>query len=301
MMNFLSVEDFSKAQIEEIFEIADDLKANKAEVALKEGSIAVLLFEKPSTRTRISFEVAMKQLGGNCIYVDPQTTQLSRGETWADTAKVLSSYVNFLICRLYKHEDLLEIAANSTVPVINALTDQEHPAQALGDLYTIKESKGKLKGLKIALLGDTANNTFNSLMMASTMMGMEVALVGPKANIPNPNFVAKAKEHGIVKSFDDVEEGVEGADILYTDTFVSMGEEKEADLRRKLFMPYQINKKVLSWANSKAVVMHPLPAHRGEEITGEVLDGKQSIAFEQAKNKLLIEKAIILYIAGKEL
>ncbi len=299
-MNFLSVEDFSKAQIEEIFHIADDLKAGKEKLALKEGAIAVLLFEKPSTRTRISFEVAMAQLGGNYIYVDPITTQLSRGETWGDTAKVLSSYVDFIICRLYKHETLMEIAKNSTVPVINALTDQEHPAQALGDLYTIKESKGKLKGLKMALLGDTANNTFNSLMIAGTMMGMEIALVGPKANIPTAKFVAKAKEYGIVKSFDDIEEGVDGADILYTDTFVSMGEEAEADLRRKLFMPYQINAAVLKMASSKAIVMHPLPAHRGEEITGDVLDGKQSIAFQQAKNKLLIEKAIILYIAGKE-
>ncbi|MDE1827867.1 MAG: ornithine carbamoyltransferase [Candidatus Micrarchaeota archaeon] len=300
MMNFLSVEDFSKSQIEEIFKIADELKEGKCELALKPGAIAVLLFEKPSTRTRISFEVAMAQLGGNYIYIDPVTTQLSRGETWSDTAKVLSSYVDFIICRLYRHETLLEIAKSSTVPVINALTDQEHPAQALGDLYTIRESKGRLKGLKMALFGDTANNTFNSLMIAGAMMGMEIALIGPKANVPNVKFVSKAKEYGIVKLFDDLEEGVEGSDVLYTDTFVSMGEEAEADLRRKLFMPYQINKKVLEMADSKAVVMHPLPAHRGEEITGDVLDGKQSIAFEQAKNKLLIEKAIVLYIAGQE-
>ena len=300
MINFLSVEDFSKIQIEEIFDIANDLKAGREEIALKEGAIAVLLFEKPSTRTRISFEVAMAQLGGNYIYVDALTTQLSRGESWADTAKVLSSYVDFIICRLYKHEDLVEIAKNSSVPVINALTDQEHPTQALADLYTIAEKKGKLKGLKISLLGDIANNTFNSLMIACTMMGMEVSLVGPKGYTPNVKFVSKAKEYGIVRTYDNIEDGVEGADVLYTDTFVSMGEETEAILRRRLFMPYQLNAKVLKLADLKAIVMHPLPAHRGEEITGDVLDGKQSVAFQQSKNKLLIEKAIILYIAGKE-
>jgi len=300
-MNFLSVEDFSKAQIEEIFDIADNLKDGKMELALKPGSIAVLLFEKPSTRTRISFEVAMAQLGGHYIYVDPRTTQLSRGENWADTAKVLSSYVDFIIARLYSHDDLLEMAKNSTVPVINALTEAEHPTQALADLYTIREHKEKLRGLKIAMFGDTANNTFNSLMIACTMMGMEVALIGPKGYLPSTKFVAKAKEYGIVKVFDSIEEGVDGADILYTDTFVSMGEEHESDLRKRLFMPYQINSKVLALANPKAIVMHPLPAHRGEEITADVLDGKQSVAFEQAKNKLLIEKAIILYIAGKEI
>ncbi|MDE1845975.1 MAG: ornithine carbamoyltransferase [Candidatus Micrarchaeota archaeon] len=301
MMHFLSVEDFSKAQIEEIFDIADDLKKNKAPISLKQGSIAVLLFEKPSTRTRISFEVAMAQLGGHYIYVDPRTTQLSRGENWADTAKVLSSYVDFIIARLYSHKDLNEMAKNSSVPVINALTEDEHPTQALADLYTIREKKGKLKGLKIAMFGDTANNTFNSLMIACTMMGMEVALIGPKGYLPSTRFVAKAKEYGIVKVYDDIEEGVEGADVIYTDTFVSMGEEHDSELRKKLFMPYQVNGTVLKMASPRAIVMHPLPAHRGEEITGEVLDGKQSVAFDQAKLKLLIEKAIILYIAGKEI
>ncbi|MDE1846518.1 MAG: ornithine carbamoyltransferase [Candidatus Micrarchaeota archaeon] len=301
MMHFLSVEDFSKSQIEEIFEIADDLKKGKERLSLKKGAIAVLIFEKPSTRTRISFEVAMAQLGGNYIYVDPRTTQLSRGESWGDTAKVISSYVDFIIPRLFHHSDLLEIAKNSSVPVINALTDLEHPTQALGDLYTIRQYKRKLHGLKMSLLGDTANNTFNSLILAGTKMGMEIALVGPANYIPHPKFVAKAKEYGILKMSDDVEEGVDGSDVLYTDTFVSMGEEGEADLRRKLFMPYQLNAKVLRMADEKAIVMHPLPAHRGEEITAEVLDGKQSVVFEQAKNKLLIEKAIILYIASKEL
>ena len=300
-MHFLSVEDFSKSQIEEIFEISDEIASGKSRLALKEGAIAVLLFEKPSTRTRISFEVAMAQLGGNYIYIDPSTTQLSRGESWADTAKVISSYVDFIIPRLYHHEDLLEIAKNSSVPVINALTDQEHPTQALGDLLTIRKNKKKLKGLKIAMLGDTSNNTFNSLIMASTKMGMEVSLIGPKTNFPNPKFLAKAKEYGIVRTTDDIEEGVEGADVLYTDTFVSMGEEAEASLRKKLFMPYQLNERVLEMAAPKAIVMHPLPAHRGEEITAEVIDGSQSVVFEQAKNKLLIEKSVILYIADKEL
>lgn len=299
-MHFLSVEDFSKVQMEEIFAIADDINNNKSTLALKEGSIAVLLFEKPSTRTIVSFEVAMAQLGGNFIYVDTRSTQLSRGESWADTAKVLSSYVDFIIARLFKNDDLIQIAKNSSVPVINALTDLEHPTQALADLYTIRAHKKKLKGLKMALMGDVANNTFNSLMLAGAKLGMEISLIGPKAYNPNPKIVAKAKEYGIVRATDEVEEGVDGVDILYTDTFVSMGEEAESDLRRKLFMPYQLNAKVLKQADSDAIVMHPLPAHRGEEITADVLEGKQSVVFEQAKNKLLIEKAVILFIAGKE-
>ena len=300
-MHFLSADDVSKQQIEEIFKIADELKFGKTGLELKAGAIAVLLFEKPSTRTMISFEVAMAQLGGNFIYVDSRTTQLSRGESWADTAKVMSSYVDFIIPRLFRHDDLLQIAANSSVPVINALTDQEHPTQALADIYTIREIKKSLKGLKIALLGDIANNTFNSLMMIATKLGMEVALVGPKGYYPSAKFLTKAKEYGIAKVYDGIEEGVEGSDVLYTDTFISMGEENETAQRRKLFMPYQINPGVLALANPKAIVMHPLPAHRGEEITAEVIDGKQSVVFQQAKNKLLIEKAIILYIAGKEL
>jgi len=298
-MNFISVADLSKEEISEIFNIADDLKHGKVEIALKEDAVAALIFEKPSTRTRVSFEVAMAQLGGHSIYIDSRTSQLSRGESIADTAKVLSGYVDFIIARLYKHEDIVELANNATVPVINALTDLEHPCQALSDLYTIQEVKKKLRGLKLAFVGDIAANTANSLMLAGAKMGMEIALVGPKNYMPNTFYFTKAREYSKVEIYNNIREGVSDADVIYTDTFVSMGQEAEAEERRKLFAPYQVNKTLLSYAKKDTIVMHCLPAHRGEEITDDVLDGPQSVVWQQARNKLLIEKAILLYLSEK--
>jgi len=298
-MNFISVADLSKEEISEIFNIADDLKHGKVEVALKEDAVAALIFEKPSTRTRVSFEVAMAQLGGHSIYIDSRTSQLSRGESIADTAKVLSGYVDFIIARLYKHDDILELANNATVPVINALTDLEHPCQALSDLYTIQEVKKKLRGLKLAFVGDIAANTANSLMLAGAKMGMEIALVGPKSYMPNTFYFTKAREYSKVDIYNNIREGVSDADVIYTDTFVSMGQEAEAEERKKLFAPYQVNKTLVSYAKKDAIVMHCLPAHRGEEITSDVLDGPQSVVWQQAKNKLLVEKAILLYLSEK--
>ncbi len=298
-MNFISIADISKEDIQRIFDIADDLKQGRSEIALKEDSVAALIFEKPSTRTRVSFEVAMAQLGGHSIYIDSRTSQMSRGESIADTAKVLSQYVDFIIARLYKHDDIIEFAKNATVPVINALTDLEHPCQALSDLYTIQEVKKKLRGLKLSFVGDIAANTANSLMLAASKMGMEVALVGPKNYMPNTFYFTKAREYSKVGVYDNIKEGVEDSDIIYTDTFVSMGQEAEAEERKKLFAPYQVNKTLVSYAKKDAIVMHCLPAHRGEEITSDVLDGKQSVVWQQAKNKLLIEKAILLYLSEK--
>ena len=299
-MNFLSIGDLSKEEILRIFEIADNLKEGKSEMALKEDAVAALIFEKPSTRTRVSFEVAMAQLGGHSIYIDSRTSQLSRGESISDTAKVLSGYVDFIIARLYRHDDLLELAANASVPVINALTDLEHPCQALSDLYTVLEVKKRFKGLKLAFVGDIAANTANSLMLGGAKLGMEIALVGPKGYAPNTLYFSKAREYSKVGVYDSIEEGVSDADIVYTDTFVSMGQEEEAEKRRKLFAPYQVNKKLMSYAKKDAIVMHCLPAHRGEEITDEVIDGPQSVVWQQAKNKLLLEKAVLLYLSEKE-
>ena len=298
-MNFISVADLSKEEITEIFNIADDLKHERVGIALKEDAVAALIFEKPSTRTRVSFEVAMAQLGGHSIYIDSRTSQLSRGESIADTAKVLSGYVDFIIARLYKHDDIVELANNATVPVINALTDLEHPCQALSDLYTIQEVKKKLRGLKLAFVGDIAANTANSLMLAGAKMGMEIALVGPKNYMPNTLYFTKAREYSKVDIYNNIREGVSDADVIYTDTFVSMGQEAEAEERKKLFAPYQVNKTLVSYAKKDAIVMHCLPAHRGEEITSDVLDGPQSVVWQQAKNKLLVEKAILLYLSEK--
>ncbi len=299
-MNLLSVDDLNKEQVNEIFEIADELKNGKVELSLKDAILA-LLFEKPSTRTRVSFEVAITQLGGHAIYIDARTSQLSRGESISDTAKVLSGYVNFIAARLYKHEDLIELANNTSIPVINALTDLEHPCQALSDLYTIQSFKKKLKGIKLAFIGDIAANTANSLMLLGAKMGMEIALIGPKNYPPNSKYFTKAQEYGIVNVYSDPKEGLADADVLYTDTFVSMGQENETEQRRKLFALYQLNKKMLDYAKPDAVVMHCLPAHRGEEITADVLDGPRSIIWPQSNNKLLVEKAILLYLSAHSL
>lgn len=294
-MHLLSSADLSKKEIGNIFRIADEFNGGVYSF-IDSGTTLALLFERPSTRTRVSFESAMAKLGGVPIYIDSSTSQLSRGETIGDTARVLSSYVDMIAARMYKHSDLLELAKSSSVPVINALTDLEHPCQALSDLYTVKQVKGRLEGVRIAFVGDIAANTANSLMVSATMLGAEIALIGPKGYAPNKTYLQLAKKNGKVDVYSDLKEGLSCADVIYTDTFVSMGQEKEAAERKKLFADYQVTAKALGYAKKDAVVMHCLPAHRGEEITGDVLDGKRSIVWQQAENKMLIEKAIILYL-----
>lgn len=299
-MNFLSSMDLSKENIKEIFGIADSIVSGNEELMLKEHATVALFFEEPSTRTRVSFEAATAQLGGMPIYIDAHTSQAARGEALSDTAKVLSSYCDFIVIRINNHDDLLAMASNSSVPVINALTSLEHPTQALADCYTITKKKGALSGLRIAFMGDIAQNTANSLMLTATKLGASVSLVGPKDCKPNTVCFSKAREYGEVTVFDSIEEGLSGADIVYTDTFVSMGDEAEAAKRRALFTPYQLNMESLSHAKKDSLVMHPLPAHRGEEISADVIDGKRSIVWEQAANKMLLEKALLLYLAGQE-
>lgn len=296
-MNLLSSMDLSKESIRDIFKLADNLNSGKEELALKEEAVVALFFEEPSTRTRVSFEAAVAQLGATAIYIDAHTSQIVRGEALADTAKVLSSYCDFIAVRINDHDQLMTIAQNSSVPVINALTSLEHPTQALADCYTIFKSKGNLNNLRIAFIGDIAQNTANSLMLTAVQMGAKISLVGPKDCKPNTLYLNKGREYGEVDVFDSIEEGLEGADIVYTDTFVSMGDEADAAQRKQMFAPYQLNEKALSYAKKDALVMHPLPAHRGEEITADVLDGPRSIVWDQAKNKLVIEKAIILYLS----
>lgn len=294
-MHLLSSLEISEKEIDSIFHIADEFNGGVYSF-LDSGTTLALLFERPSTRTRVSFESAMVKLGGMPIYIDASTSQLSRGETIGDTARVISSYVDMIAARMRRHSDLVELAKYSSVPVINALTDLEHPCQALSDLYTIKEVKGKVEGMRIAFVGDVADNVANSLMVSATRLGASVALVGPKGYKPNGKYLSAARKSGKVDLYTDPKEGLKGADVVYTDTFVSMGQEKEAEKRKKLFAAYQVNGKMLGYAKKDAIVMHNLPAHRGEEITSEVLDGKQSVVWKQAKNKMLIEKAIILYL-----
>lgn len=306
-MHFLSVNDFSRDQMNEIFDIADEISTGKRITSFKEGSTLALLFEKPSTRTRVSFEVAMARLGGRSIYIDKKTSQMSRGEPLADTARTLSLYVDFVAARMEHHEDLVEFANNSTIPVINALTDLEHPTQSMADLYTISNAKKRLKGVRIAFTGDIAQNTCNSLMLAAVKLGAEMALVGPKDYPPNPEYLTRSREYGVVDIFDTMEEGLAGADIVYTDTFASLTDtfgsvnQNEVERRKKMFAKYQVNASALKYADKDALVMHCLPAFRGQEITADVLDGSRSIVWDQARNKLLLEQAILMYLSEKSM
>lgn len=298
-MNYTSTKDLSLKQIFEIFALANMLKGRRDPILLKKRPVLLLLFEKPSTRTRVSFEAAIAQLGGSAIGVDARTSQLSRGETLGDTAHVTSLYVDAIAARLYRHSDIIELAENSTVPVINALTDLEHPCQALSDMYTVKDIFKKTQGLRIGFVGDIATNTANSLMIIASKLGVDISLVGPKECKPNSDFVEEARKFSSVSVFNDMKAGLKGCDVVYTDTFVSMGQENEEAKRKKLFAPYQLNAQAMKFANSDAKVMHCLPAHRGEEITSDVLDGKNSVVWRQAANKMLLEKAILLYLLNK--
>jgi len=299
-MNLLSIWEMDGRALEQYVSLAEEVKKNRSKYAhALDGKTLAMVFEKSSTRTRVSFEAGMTQLGGHAIYFDFTTSQLSRGETMHDTAKTLGRYADIIMARLYKHADALEIARHAGVPVINGLTDLEHPCQALSDLLTMKE-KGKLrKGAKFAFVGDCAFNMANSLMLACAKSGMEVALVCPKGYPPNQQFVKEARRFGKVEIYGDPAAGVKGADVVYTDTWISMGMDEEKAERTKAFSPYQVNDELLAGAKSDCIVMHCLPAHRGLEITNEVMDGKQSVVFDQAENRLHMQKAIMLKLTGK--
>lgn len=300
MRHFLSINDISKDEILEIFRITDEIKSGK-EDGLLLGKKLALFFQKASTRTHVSFESAMLELGGNSVYLDAHTMQVSRGETYEDTARTLSLYVDFLAARLFRQEDLVALSRAASIPVINALTELEHPCQALSDIYTMREmlKEEELASMKVAFMGDIDTNTAHSLMLAATKLGIEVAMVGPKSVNINGNYLRMAQKQGKVKVFDDIKKGLHGSDFVYTDTWVSMGQEEDAERRMRLFEPYQLNKKALAHAKKGAFVMHCLPAHRGEEITAEVLDGKQSIVWTQAKNKMYVEAAILVFLELK--
>jgi len=266
------------------------------------GKSLAMIFEKASTRTRVSFEVGMSQLGGHAVNLSPQDTQLGRGETIADTAKVLSRYVDAVMYRAYRHEDMVELARNATVPVINGLDDLEHPCQIISDLFTILEVKKKLKGLKIAYVGD-GNNVCNSLLLGAAIVGAHISVGCPVTNRPNSGILKEAERiarttGSQVEIVVDPRKAVTDADIVYTDVWVSMGMEKEKAEREKLFRPYQVNAALVKRAKPDAIVMHCLPAHRGLEITDDVIDGPQSVVFDQAENRLHAQKAVLARLMG---
>jgi ornithine carbamoyltransferase len=292
--DFLTVMDLSFNELNGLLKRSIDLKkgidANKCPLI---GKSIGLLFEKASTRTRISFEVGIYQLGGQAIYMNPREIQIGRGETLHDTAKVMSRYLRGVIIRTFSHKTLEEIARYSSVPVINGLSDKHHPCQALADLMTILEKKGKLEGIKLAFVGD-GNNVANSLIEASSITKIKMKIACPKGYEPVPDVLKRAK--GYVEVLNDPFKAVENADVVYTDVWVSMGQEKEALKKKKKFKKYQINKEVLGQAKKDAIVLHCMPAHRGEEITDEVMDGPQSVVFDQAENRLHTQKALLEFL-----
>ena len=260
-----------------------------------EGKVLAMIFEKPSTRTRVSFEVGMYQLGGATLYLESGSTQLGRGESIADTARVLSRYVDAVVIRAYSHEAVEEFARFSSVPVINGLTDRFHPCQILSDLFTLQERLGGIKQLRIAYVGD-GNNVANSWIEAANILGFRLVLACPEGYDPDPGVLGKASKNVLLER--DPRKAVKGAQVVYTDVWVSMGQESEKEERRRLFAPYQVNELLLEKAAPDALVMHCLPAHRGMEITDEVIDGARSIVFDQAENRLHVQKAILELLIG---
>jgi ornithine carbamoyltransferase len=295
--HFLRISDLTKKELESLFKRASKLKAEKnsgrRSASLRGKSIG-LVFEKLSTRTRVSFEVAISDLGANPLYLNPNDLQLGRGETISDTAKILSSYLDGVILRTYEQERLEEFARSADIPVINALTDLEHPTQIVSDLFTIQETGIDLGKMKLAYIGD-GNNVVNSFIGAAAIMGFRLSIAAPRGYEPDLKAINEKASHGRprIEILNDPAEAAAGADVLYTDVWVSMGQEKDAAKRKKIFRPYQINNKLLSHAKKNVYVMHCLPAHRGEEITNEVADGPNSIIFRQAENKLHAGKAIL--------
>ncbi len=300
--DLISIVDI-KDELPEIIDLALEMKRRQQmgeremQQVLKNRSLA-MIFEKPSTRTRVSFEVAMTQLGGHALYLSPRDMQLGRGETIADTAKVLSRYVDAIVYRAFKHEMVVELAENASVPVINALDDLEHPCQIVADLMTIKEKKGELRGLKLAYVGD-GNNVANSLMLGAAIMGMDFYIACPEGYEPNRDLTGLARkianETGakIVITHDPVE-AVQDADVVYTDVWVSMGDEAEKEERLRVFKPYQVNAELVKHAKQNYIFMHCLPAHRGLEVTDEVIDSRNSVVFDEAENRLHAQKAILV-------
>lgn len=298
-MSLLSIADLSRDQILQLLDRADAFKAERGKpVNILAGKNLAMIFEKPSTRTRVSLEVAASELGCHPLYLSAGELQLGRGETVADTARVLSRFVQGITARVFSHSTVVQLAENSRVPVVNALSDWEHPLQILADLQTIRQHLGHLNGLKIAWIGD-GNNVCNSLILASALMGMSMAVASPPGYEPKPSILGEAKAlGGDVTVVADPSEAARGADVVETDTWVSMGDEKEEAERLRVFSKYQVNEDIMRLAGKESIALHCLPAHRGQEITDEVMDGPQSAVFDEAENRLHTSKAVLEWLMG---
>ncbi|TGE33146.1 ornithine carbamoyltransferase [Desulfosporosinus sp. Sb-LF] len=301
--DFISLHDYTQDELSCILDVArklkEEQKAGRPHPVLQ-GKTLGMIFTKSSTRTRVSFEVGMYQLGGHALFLSGRDIQLGRGETIADTARVLSRMVDGIMIRTFSHQEVLDLAEFSSIPIINGLTDLLHPCQVMADLMTIQEHKGRLAGLKMAYIGD-GNNMAHSLMYGGAKMGLHVVIASPPGYKPDPTVVALAQADakangGCVEVVDDPIQAVKGADVLYTDVWASMGQEAEAQVRKAAFEGFQINSNMLKQADSSAIVLHCLPAHRGEEITDEVIEGVQSVVFDEAENRLHAQKAIMAVV-----
>jgi len=305
MKHLITIADLSAEEVWQILNLAKELKEEWRKGGNKpilKGKTLGMVFQKPSLRTRVSFEMGMIHLGGQALYLSPDEIKLGVRESVPDVARVLSRYVDGIMARVFAHRHIEELAAYSRVPVINGLSDYNHPCQALSDLFTIWEKRGTLSGLRLAYVGD-GNNVATSLLFAATKVGMDVALASPPGYELSEEVVEKGREFAVqsgsrVELPHDPFEAVRGADVIYTDVWVSMGQEAETEERLRVFPPYQVNARLVEAAKPDVMVMHCLPAHRGQEITDEVMDGPHSIVFDQAENRLHAQKAILALLMG---
>jgi ornithine carbamoyltransferase len=301
MKHFISLFDCTKDELLAMLALADKLKKERRAGIphpLLAGKTLGMIFAKSSTRTRVSFEVGMYQLGGHALFLSSADIQLGRGETVADTARTLSRYLDAIMIRTFRHEDVLDLARFGSIPVINGLTDLQHPCQVLADLQTVAERKGRLEGLKLAYLGD-GNNMANSLLHGCAKVGMDIAIAAPKGYACDPGCVEEArsdaaKNGSTVLLTTDPDEAVAGADVVYTDTWVSMGQEQEKAQRLAVFEPYRVDARRMAKAKPDAIFLHCLPAYRGYEVTEDVIEGSQSAVFDEAENRLHAQKAVLV-------
>ena len=293
--HFISINDLTATEIKKIFTLAVKIKKNpkKYGKALKDKTLA-MIFEKPSLRTRVSFEAGMTQLGGHAIYLGPNDIQMGVRETPGDIARNLERMVDIVMARVFEHQKLIDLSAGTKISVINALSDLEHPFQGMADVMTILEKKKKLKGLKIVFVGDCENNVTHSLALLSDKLGMKFVSCSPKGFEMKREVVKMLKNRPV--EIQNPKEAVKNADVIITDTWVSMGDESQKKKRLKIFPPYQVNAKLMGLAKKNAIFMHCLPAYRGYEVTDEVIDGPQSVVFDEAENRLHVQKALMLYI-----
>ncbi len=296
--HLLTLADLEPAEIDGLISLAIELKANRgaAEAKPLSGKTVAMIFSKSSTRTRVSFQVGIYELGGHSMFLDHGDLQLGRGETMSDTAKVMNRYVHAVVIRSKSHEGILEYARHATIPVINALTDRYHPCQLLADLQTIQECKGRLAGVRVAYLGDGANNMAQSWAVAAKLTGIQLTIGAPTGFYPDLDHVNTLAGSGSIRLTDDPFDAVAGADFIYTDVWVSMGFEAESEERIKKLTPYQVNEALVAHAGDAVRIMHCLPAKRGMEITSGVLDGPRAIIWDEAENRLHAQKAVLTQI-----